>query len=147
MAIKVNGIESLNRNLTRIFDDISEKKARRAVAEACIIGQQYAVMLTPVDTANLINSRFIEIQNTPSGFTGRVGYTANYAAAVHAMSGKLKGQPRSDFGTTRAGVSFGGGTGKGRYWDPDAEPGFLRKGFERDGKDEIEQRIIEVMKL
>jgi hypothetical protein len=59
--------------------------------------------------------------------TGRVGYSANYAAYVHAMPGKLKGQPRAHFGKTREGQEFGGGTGTGNYWDPHGEPQFLTK--------------------
>jgi hypothetical protein len=47
-----------------------------------------------------------------------VGYTANYAVQVHEAPMTLKGKPRAHFGKTKKGVAFGGGTGKGRYWDP-----------------------------
>lgn len=55
------------------------------------------------------------------------------------MPGKLKGQPRAHFGKTRDGTEFGGGTGKGNYWDPHGEPQFLKKGFdeERDAIDAV----------
>jgi len=65
--------------------------------------------------------------------TGRVGYTASYAARVNAAGGTLKGKPRPD--------------GSGNYWDPDAEPYFLRKGFERDGIADIKATIQRGYKL
>ncbi|MCP5727104.1 HK97 gp10 family phage protein, partial [Klebsiella pneumoniae] len=36
------------------------------------------------------------------------------------------------FGKTREGTEFGGGTGKGNYWDPHGEPQFLKKGFDEE---------------
>lgn len=119
----VRGIAQANRNLEQILvKDISERKARQAITKALIIGQQYAVDLTPVDTANLINSRFTQIINTPTGFTGRVGYTANYAKFVH------DGGPKN-------------------WQKPGAEDEFLRKGFERDGLEEIDAIIREEMRI
>lgn len=127
----------------RIAGDLTE----RTVTEILIIGAGYASILTPVDTSLLINSQYRHVTHVFGATFGRVGYTAAYAAAVNAMSGKLKGQPRADFGVTRAGVAFGGGTGVGNYWDPGGEPDFLRKGFERDGKDDIKAAIKRGMKL
>lgn len=101
--------------------------SERAVYNVLQAGAAYSDMLTPVDTSNLINSRYApQIQRSDGKVSGTVGYTAEYAAAVHNMSGKLKGQPREGFGN----AGFGGGTGKGTYWSPDAEPKFLEKGFE-----------------
>lgn len=127
----------------RIAGDLTE----RTVTEILIIGAGYASLLTPVDTSLLINSQYRQVTHIFGATFGRVGYTAAYAAAVSEMSGKLKGQPRADFGTTREGVSFGGGTGVGNYWDPGGEPDFLRKGFERDGKDDIKAAIKRGMAL
>lgn len=127
----------------RIAGDLTE----RTVTEILIIGAGYASIMTPVDTSLLINSQYRHVTHVFGATFGRVGYTAAYAAAVNAMSGKLKGQPRADFGTTRAGVAFGGGTGVGNYWDPGGEPDFLRKGFERDGKDDIQAAIKRGMAL
>jgi hypothetical protein len=36
---------------------------------------------------------------------------------------------------------------KGNYWDPDGEPDFLRKGFERDGLNEIKAIIKQGYKV
>lgn len=129
----VTGLSSARRFTTTLVANVTERRAERAVTVALIIGQGGAAALTPIDTSFLINSQFRRITRKPGGgYSGMVGYTARYAAAVHGMSGKLKGQPREHFGVTREGVQFGGGTGVGNYWDPDAEPMFLTKGFERN---------------
>lgn len=125
------GVDQVRRRMAQTFERIAGPMTERTVLEILILGTGAAATLTPVDTSNLINSQYRRVGRGPLGVWGRAGYTARYAAAVHAASGKLKGEPRADFGTTRAGVSFGGGTGVGNYWDPAGEPGFLTKGFER----------------
>lgn len=137
----VKGIERVRRNTKKKLEEIAGPVTERALNEVLIIGSGYASALTPVDTSTLINSQYRKVEPAPSGMKGMVGYTASYAAAVHAMSGELKGQQRAHFGKTRAGQEFGGGTGVGNYWDPNAEPGFLKKGFERDGLAAIKAAI------
>lgn len=137
MASKGN----VRKNLKKLVDKITGPMSEKTLTTALVIGGMYADMITPMDTGNLLRSRFREVEKSGNGWVGRYGYTASYAAAVHGMSGKLKGQPRADFGTTRAGQAFGGGTGVGNYWDPKGEPEFLTKGFERDGLAAIRQVI------
>lgn len=134
-------------NLKKMIEEIRGPMSEKTMTQALIVGGMYADLLTPVDTGNLLRSRFREVIRTGNGWIGNYGYTAAYAAAVHGMSGKLKGQPRAHFGKTRAGQEFGGGTGNGNYWDPNAEPQFLTKGFERDGLDKIRQVIIKGMSV
>ena len=100
-----------------------------AVTKISIAGQSNAAAITPIDTSALINSQFREIVRTATGWSGSVGYTANYAFRVHQASGYLLGTstPRDPEDPSR-----------GNVWDPGAEPQFLKKGFERDGKEEIE---------
>lgn len=100
---------------------------------------------TPVDTGNLRASAYVRANNKtktekkPSGDDDQIpterlgdieielGFYAHYALAVHEMvEQKLKGQPRSHFGKTKSGEEFGGGTGKGNYWDS-GEPKFLER--------------------
>lgn len=132
------GIENVRRKYRIKVDRIDGPVTQDAVRAVLMAGASIADTMVPVDTSNLINSRFApEIVHAKGGTTGKVGYSASYAAAVHGMSGKLKGQPRADFGTTSnhsaAGpqrpVAFGGGTGVGNYWDPSGEPQWLTKGF------------------
>ena len=128
----MKGIESVKRAYKVKISEIADVKTARAILNILDTGGQYADMLTPIDTGNLLRSRYLsEVSQNGTTMTGRFGYTAAYAGAVHNAPGKLKGQPRGNFGVTRAGVAFGGGTGAGEYWDPDAEPKFLEKGFEQ----------------
>lgn len=149
----LQGLEQAKKKTEQIIAQIRGPLSEKTVTEICIIGSGYAALLTPVDTSLLINSQFGNrrvapaIDNDGTTVRGMVGYTAAYAAAVNSMSGRLKGKPRADFGVTRAGDSFGGGTGVGNYWSPDAEPDFLKKGFERDGKADIEAAVKRGMKL
>ncbi len=127
----VRGIERVKANFRLKVKDIDGRRTDKAIYAVLSQGAAISDTMTPVDTSTLINSRYAPQISQQSGKTvGQVGYTASYAGAVHDASGKLKGQPRADFGKTRAGVAFGGGTGVGNYWDPNAEPQFLTKGFE-----------------
>ncbi|MGR7479737.1 HK97 gp10 family phage protein [Klebsiella aerogenes] len=125
MGVKVRGVREAKANLNRIIDNIQGRKVVRAIQSALILGSSRAAYYTPIDSSTLLNSQFREINVNGTKVTGRVGYSANYAAFVHDMPGKLKGQPR-------AGSDFGGGTGKGNYWDPHGEPQFLKKGFDEE---------------
>lgn len=141
---KKNNVRS---NLKKLIEEIRGPMSEKTITTALIVGGMYADLLTPQDTGNLLRSRFREVTKSANGWVGKYGYTANYAAAVHGASGKLKGQPRAHFGKTKAGQEFGGGTGKGSYWDPNGEPQFLTKGFERDGLAKIKQVIIQGMSV
>lgn len=140
----VKGLKEVRQQLKGTFGKIKGPMVGKALTEVLITAAGFAATMTPIDTSNLINSQYREINTKGKKVVGAIGYTAAYAAAVHGMSGKLKGLPRKDFGVTRAGESFGGGTGVGNYWDPDAEPGFLRKAFEdpdaRAAIDEVMRR-------
>lgn len=138
---------NVRKNLKALTDKIVGPMSEKTLTQALIIGGMYADLITPQDTGNLLRSRFREVKKSGNGWVGQYGYTASYAAAVHGMSGKLKGQPRADFGVTRAGQSFGGGTGVGNYWDPKGEPEFLTKGFERDGLQAIKAVIQKGMSV
>jgi len=143
----VKGIKRVQMNTRKVLSDIAGIRTEKVLYEVMNAGANHAALLTPIDTSTLINSQYRKLEPMPGGMQGKVGYTAAYAAAVHGMSGKLKGQPREHFGKTRAGKEFGGGTGKGNYWDPDAEPEFLTKGFERDGLNEIKAIIKQGYKV
>jgi len=126
-------VTSVRRKMRAIFDKLRGPMSERTLTEVLIIGDGYAAAMTPVDTSNLINSRFRFIEHTASGLKGRVGYTAAYAAAVHAAKGTLKGQDRP--------------SNRGKYWGPDGEPQFLEKGFERDGLADIKAAIKRGMQV
>ncbi|EPC4018165.1 HK97 gp10 family phage protein [Enterobacter kobei] len=139
MGIKVKGVSQAKKHLKDVINDVKGRKVIRALQSAMILIGARAAYYTPIDTSTLINSQFREIDAGGVFITGRIGYSANYAVYVHEASGKLKGQQRAHFGTTRAGQQFGGGTGTGNYWDPHGEPQFLTKGAndERDNLDAV----------
>ncbi|QPB31002.1 HK97 gp10 family phage protein [Citrobacter amalonaticus] len=139
MGIKVKGISQAKKNLNDIISDVRGRRVVRGIQSGLILIGSRAAYYTPIDTSTLINSQFREIDAGGVIITGRIGYSANYVVYVHEASGKLKGQPRAHFGTTRAGKQFGGGTEKGNYWDPHGEPQFLTKGVndERDNLDAV----------
>lgn len=144
----VVGLGTIRAKTKALALNIEQQRVPRAITAGAMVGQAYAQMLTPIDTSNLINSQYRRLSKLGGMGIWRasVGYTAAYAAAVHEASGKLKGQPRANFGKTKSGQEFGGGTGVGNYWDPDAEPGFLRKGFD-DHRPEIEKAIKRGLRL
>lgn len=126
----IKGVKRVRERLKHELKEITDKKTHEVLWRVGMLAGGFAANMTPVDTGFLINSQFQYIGNTAEGMQLRLGYTARYAEWVHNMPGKLKGQPREHFGKTSEGVEFGGGTGKGKYWDPNAEPEFLRKAFE-----------------
>lgn len=86
MGIKVKGISQAKKNLNALVGDIQGRKVVRATQSALIIGGSQAALYTPIDTSTLINSQFREITVNGNRVTGRVGYSANYAAYVHDPS-------------------------------------------------------------
>lgn len=86
MSVKVKGISQAKKNLNALVGDIQGRKVVRAMQSALIIGGSQAALYTPIDTSTLINSQFREITVNGNRVTGRVGYSANYAAYVHDPS-------------------------------------------------------------
>lgn len=132
----VRGLEQTRRNLSKLADRIKGRMSERALTEALIVAEGYAASLTPMDTGNLLQSMYREVKPHGNGYTARIGFTANYAAAVHAMPGTMRGQPRAQNDPSR-----------GDFWDPDAEPEFLTKAIERDGYRDIQATIRKHMQL
>ncbi len=121
------GFDEINQRFKQMLNDLRTSRTQKTIEEILIAVRADAATMTPVDTSLLVNSAYTRSWRTTGGWEGAVGYGAEYAGWVHNMPGRLKGQQRAEFGKTRAGVGFGGGTGKGTYWSPDAEPKFLEK--------------------
>lgn len=144
----IKGVKRVRERLKQELKEITDKKTHEVLWRVGMLAGGFAANMTPVDTGFLINSQFQYIGSTAEGLQLRLGYTARYAEWVHDMPGTLKGQPRENFGRTSDGVEFGGGTGKGKYWDPNAEPEFLRKAFEDPNHaDDIYKEIVEGYKV
>lgn len=133
----VRGITQVRKNMARVIGEISGPMAERAVTEALIIGAGMAQTMTPVDTSFLINSQFRIVRKVGTRVNGQMGYTAAYAAAVHDAKGTNvgRGTPRDP-----------GDPSRGNMWDPNAEPEFLKKGFEMT-KDDIDAAVARNMRV
>lgn len=83
MGVKIKGVRQAQQNLDKLIGNIQGRKAVRALQSAMVIGSSQASMYTPIDTSTLINSQFRELNVNGTRLTGRVGYSANYAAYVH----------------------------------------------------------------
>lgn len=147
MATTIRGEGEVINRLRHELELMGGEKAKRAITEMLIQAGAYSATITPVDTSNLINSQYRKVTMTGDKVVGELGYGAFYALYVHRASMKLKGQPRADFGVTRAGVAFGGGSGQGRYWDPNGENKFLAKGIEEMLTNDADAIIKRVMGL
>jgi len=147
MSVKVTGIDRVNKELNRKLKEIGEPMTERFITSFLIQVQAKSSAMTPVDTSTLINSMYRKVNKSVKGWTGEFGYGAEYAKWVHEMPGTLKGKPREDFGTTKDGVSFGGGTGVGNYWDPNGEPQFLKKAMEDALENDLPALIAREFKI
>jgi hypothetical protein len=130
------GLKEAKAATSKLVGRISGPMSEATVTAVLIIGAGYASVLTPVATSLLINSQLRSMRTDSEGVHGRLAYTAEYAAAVNAAKGTLKGT-----NTPRSPATLG------VYWAPDGEPDFLRKGFERDGAEDIKAAIERGMKL
>lgn len=113
----VRGIKQVKNNMRKLQAEIQGRRTEAAVYAVLSQGGAAAATMTPVDTGTLINSHFVEIKADGDKVTGRNGYSAEYAAAVHSAPGVLKGQDRPG--------------NQGQYWDPNGEPYFLTAGFDQ----------------
>lgn len=129
----VKGIERVRRGYKVAVDRISGQVSEGAVYAILSQGAAMAQTLTPTDSSNLINSQYApQIEVKRGKVTGSVGYTADYAAAVHDAAGTTVGK-----GVARDPSD----PGRGDFWDPNAEPEFLSKGF-----DEIESSVPAILR-
>lgn len=136
LGMDLNRVRVVNRMPQ--FLTATQARAQRTVLTMLIpIGSEAAGM-TPRETSTLINSQYRDVQQVGTRVTGRIGYTAEYAAAVHEAPGTLLGKnvPRPK----RNGIS------KGVVWGPSGEPEFLRKGAEQ-ARPLVEQALRRGMRL
>jgi hypothetical protein len=120
----VKGLKEVRVQLKKIFGDIKGPKAEKTLTQVLITAAGFAATMTPIDTSNLINSQYRKITAYGTRVVGAIGYTAAYAAAVHDAKGTLKGA------TGKIAMRDPQDSSRGKFWDPDAEPGFLKKAFE-----------------
>lgn len=65
------------------FTSAVERKAARSMVQGLILGASEASVMTPIDTSALLNSQYRKVEKDGSKIVGTVGYTVEYAQAVH----------------------------------------------------------------
>lgn len=123
----LSGLKAVRDNLRKELQKIEDRVTARVLFQIGVEASAWAVLITPIDTGTLVNSMFAHLDTRSSGIALQVGYTARYAKWVHESAGKMKGQKRKG--------------GAGDYWDPNAEPEFLKKAFEQN-MDAIWQIVV-----
>lgn len=121
------------------FLTATQARAQRTVLTMLIPIGSEAVGMTPRETSTLVNSQYRDVSLDGTTVRGRIGFTAEYAAAVHEAPGTL-------LGTNTPRPSRKGQPPKGVVWGPSGEPEFLRKGAEQ-AKPIVERALRMGMKL
>lgn len=128
MKSKLSGLSEVINNLNTQVQNI-EGRTMTGLYSAGLLIQKESNKRAPKDTGNLRESSFV--RNVFNGVV--IGYTAKYAAAVHEMPGKLKGEPRRS------------GSWKGTYWEV-GEPKYLENAV-RENTQAIIDRIVRRAKV
>lgn len=129
----VKGMGDAKRRTRKLADRIAGPVTERTVTTVLIVAQGIATLMTPAEYGNLRNSQYRIVRPYRGGIRGQIGYTANYAAAVHGAKGTLRGKPRA--------------SGNGNYWDPAGKPRFLARAFEGGNLQEINETVRRMMRL
>ena len=110
------------------FVATTQQRAVRTLTAALVrIGSEVAP-LVPIDTSTLINSQYRHVQMQGAALIGRIGFTAEYALAVHESAGKWRG-----LGIPRPKRN---GKDRGFYWGPnDGQPQYLAVAGQRAAAD------------
>jgi hypothetical protein len=110
------------------FVATAQQRAAHTLTSVLVrIGSEVAP-LVPIATSTLINSQYRDVQMRGAALVGRIGFTAEYALAVHESAGKWRGlgKPRPKRNGHDAGF----------YWGPnDGQPQYLAIAGERAAQD------------
>ena len=129
---RVRGADDVRKRFRETMGRVRGAMTEETITKVLIVAAGYASAITPIATSALINSQYRDVQMTVNGWRGELGYGSNYAAFVHGAPGTLLGA-----NATRWPARLG------FVWGPNAEPEFLAKAFERDGRSDIEALIRE----
>ena len=128
----VTGAQEVRKNMSRIFKDISEKKAPQFINAVLSIGAANSKELTPMEYSTLINSQIINVDILGQKVVGFVSFNTNYAAFLE-FGTKWKPRPVS--------------MKEGPATNMKAEPHFLRKGFESPESQAQIKQALEIFKI
>ena len=141
MGVKVKGVKQVSNNINRMIDSFEGRRTVRAIYSALYYIGLVSTEKVPIATSTLLNSQFRDVIAQSGRVTGKIGYSANYAAAVHEAKGVLLGTK------TPRPVEPGEQPGSmGNVWDVTGEPKFLEKPAE-DARSKVQDIILKEMSL
>lgn len=76
----MKGLDGLLKNLSKI-----EQSGVQSVTTAVLFVKAESQKITPVDTSNLVDWAYTDVQVVGAAVNGEIGYTAYYAPYVHEM--------------------------------------------------------------
>lgn len=118
ITVKVDGLDQVTANLNKEIQRVRGRN-RLGIQKVANFIKGVAVSLAPIEFGPLRQSAFFKTKETPSGPEATIGFTAEYAGAVHEAPEKLRGEKRT------------GKTARGNYWDG-GENKFLEKAVRRN---------------
>lgn len=141
MGVKVKGVKQVSNNINRMIDSFEGRRTVRAIYSALYYIGLVSAVKVPIETSTLLNSQFRDVTIQGRRIIGKIGYSANYAAAVHEAKGIHLGRktPRP----TKPGKKPGS---RGNIWDKTGEPKFLEKHAE-DARSQVHEIIVKEMSL
>lgn len=81
---KVKGLVEAKRNIDVVVKSTIPKHAEKAMYITLTLIENRSLEYVPLDTANLLNSRFKTIEQEGAVTFGRIGFTASYALPLHS---------------------------------------------------------------
>ena len=111
MTVTVKGLNTVTKNINLYFKK-EEKEIVSAVVGWARRTRNDSIKMAPSDTGNLRRTSFFDYQKGNGSISARVGYTAEYAPAMHELLNPSSGRKRTS------------GSKKGSYWDT-GQPKFL----------------------
>lgn len=92
-ATRLTGGDNIIANLNKRLAGI-EGNTHKGMQRAGLMIKRKAQEQTPVVSGTLKGSAFVQTEETPSGVSQRIGYTADYAPKVHELPATRSGTPQ-----------------------------------------------------
>lgn len=147
---QVKGLAELKRNIDTVVRNTIPQNAERALYVTLTLIENRSLEYVPLDTANLLNSRFKTIEQYGAVTIGRIGFTASYALPLHSPKpgGKMDGwQPQTpeDRAMRMSAANYPTSGVSGGY-NPSATQDWLNIGL-NEAWPEIQRAVKEEMSL
>lgn len=103
-------VQTIERNVRQVMRQKIPQRINRALTGVGVVVGNKSLEYTPVEFSMLVNSQYRRLDAYPNRYTVSVGYTAEYAAALHNRTDWSPRAPENK---------------QGPAWNPNASPKFL----------------------